>query len=418
MYLHRSRTRPTWLCYCQNLESRASHANPNRHPAFKLLDPQIQHPSTDPHPPQLLQINCWTVDFHTMDTPYAQELQLACLTVQRASLLTKKVLDAVDKGALDKSDSSPVTIADFAAQALIIAAIHHVFPDDDIVGEEDSKALRKDPGLLDRTWDLVASMRSPSSALHTPTTKEEMLDLIDLGAKGSCSPHNRAWVLDPVDGTATFIRGQQYAVCLALVEQGRQRLGVLGCPNLSLDILASTTGHIHEDAVDRNGYGTQVFAVAGHGAYTRIMTASPAELGPAQRIPTKQPFTDPRDIVFVDCTATTSSDIELHERLAARLGAPWPPATDVWSAQLRYVAIAVGGCNVLLKIPRKRDYRSNIWDHAGGMLIAQEAGCRVSDLAGNEVDCGAGRRLGGCYGMVVAPEGIHARLVEGAKEFV
>ena len=49
--------------------------------------------------------------------PYAKELQLACLTVQRATLLTKKLLAAVEKGSLDKSDDSPVTIADFAAQA-------------------------------------------------------------------------------------------------------------------------------------------------------------------------------------------------------------------------------------------------------------------------------------------------------------
>jgi len=92
-----------------------------------------------------------------------------------------------------------------------------------------------------------------------------------------------------------------------------------------------------------------------------------------------------------------SSDYELHGQVAAQLGAPWPARVDLWSAQMRYVAIAVGGCNVLIKVPRKEKYRSNIWDHAGGMLLVEEIGCRVT-TEGNPVDCGLGRRLSGCYG--------------------
>ncbi|KAF9892339.1 hypothetical protein FE257_002116 [Aspergillus nanangensis] len=348
-------------------------------------------------------------------TPYSKELQIACLAVQRASRLTKRVLDAVDKGALDKSDSSPVTIADFASQALIIAAIHRVFPHDDIVGEEDSKALRRDANLLKRTWELVSSTHlddeESEKLLYSPCSKEEMLDLIDLGAQGTCSANNRSWVLDPVDGTATFIQGQQYAVCLALVENGRQKLAVLGCPNLNLE-----TGRIHEDIVDREGGGQQIFAVAGHGAFMRPMGTH--GLLDARKIDRKPQITEIKDLDFVDCAATTSSDIGMHSRLAAHLGAPWPHSTDLWSAQLRYIAIAVGGCNTLLKIPRKASYRSNIWDHAGGMLIAEETGCTISDLAGNPVDCGQGRTLAGCYGMIVAPASIHGKLLQGVKEIL
>ncbi|KAB8218164.1 hypothetical protein BDV33DRAFT_129680 [Aspergillus novoparasiticus] len=347
--------------------------------------------------------------------PYVKELEIACLTVQRAALLTKKVLDAVDKGALDKSDSSPVTIADFAAQALIIAAIHRTFPDDDIVGEEDSKALRGNEALLERTWELVSSIHlddeTSEALLYSPKNKEEMLDLIDLGARGTCSRENRSWVLDPVDGTATFINGQQYAVCLALVENGVQKLGVLGGPNLNLE-----TGRMHEDIVDRDGYGYQLFAVAGHGAFMRKMGTG--TLLPATRIDAKPQITDPKDLDFVDCVAATSSDIVAHERLASHLGAPWPHTTDLWAAQLRYVAIAIGGCNTLIKIPRNASYRSKMWDHAGGMLIVQELGCIVSDLAGNPVDCSLGRTLAGCYGMIVAPASIHGRLVEAVKQIM
>ncbi|KAJ2982384.1 hypothetical protein NUW54_g10760 [Trametes sanguinea] len=40
------------------------------------------------------------------------------------------------------------------------------------------------------------------------------------------------WTLDPIDGTKGFLRGDQYAVCLALVVDARVELGVMGCPNL------------------------------------------------------------------------------------------------------------------------------------------------------------------------------------------
>ncbi|EAW13373.1 inositol monophosphatase family protein [Aspergillus clavatus NRRL 1] len=345
--------------------------------------------------------------------PYAKELQLACLAVQRATLLTKRLLEAVDKGSLDKSDSTPVTIADFAAQALIIGAVHHVFPEDEFVGEEDSNALRANPELLERTWELVSTTRlddeESEGLLYAPKSKEEMLYLIDLGAQGKCNPDTRAWVLDPVDGTATFMQGQQYAVCLALVENGRQKLGVLGCPNLNL-----VTGRIQEDVVDRDGYGYQVFAVTGHGAWKRKMGRG--ALLPAEKIASRPQITEPKDLDFVDCGSATSSNTDLHARVASTLGAPWPYTTDLWSTQLRYIAIALGGCNALLKIPRKASYRSKIWDHAGGMLIAQEVGVKVTDLAGNPVDCSLGRTLAGCYGMIVAPPSIHGRLVEAVKE--
>lgn len=349
----------------------------------------------------------------TSSTLYSKELQVACLAVQRAALLTKKLLEAVDMGSIDKSDSTPVTIADFAAQAMIIAAVRGVFPEDEFVGEEDSRALRENPELLERAWDLVSSTRlddeESETMLKTPSSKQEMLELIDLGAQGKCNGRGRTWTLDPVDGTATFMLGQQYAVCLALVEDGFQKVAVLGCPNLNLE-----SGVIKEDIVDRDGYGHMLSAVKGQG--TSIRRMGRGGLLPARKVDQIPQITDPRDLRFVDCSMANSSNFELHGSVASRLGAPWPHTTNIWSAQLRYVAIAVGGCNAMIKIPRKPRYRSNIWDHAGGMLLAEEVGCKVTDINGNPVDCGLGRTLAGCYGMVVAPASIHERLVEAVRE--
>jgi 3'(2'), 5'-bisphosphate nucleotidase len=43
------------------------------------------------------------------------------------------------------------------------------------------------------------------------------------------------WTLDPIDGTKGFLRGEQYAVCLALIVDAKVQLGVMGCPNLPVD---------------------------------------------------------------------------------------------------------------------------------------------------------------------------------------
>ncbi|KAJ5473303.1 hypothetical protein N7475_002869 [Penicillium sp. IBT 31633x] len=345
-------------------------------------------------------------------TPYTKELQIASLAVQRAALLTKELLSAVDKGALDKSDASPVTIADFAAQASIIAAIHNVFPDDSFVGEEDATALRYNPELLERTWDLATSIHldDPESEalLRTPSTRDELLDLIDLGAKGSCTPTSRTWTLDPVDGTATFIRGEQYAVCLSLVENGIQKIGVLGCPNLL------ESGIVAEDRIDRDGYGQMISAVAGQGATIRPMGTG--ALLPARRLE-QIPQVGETGVRFIDTRAAKTQDLEAHGRVAAELSCPWPNPVDLWSAQMRYAAIAVqGGCNAFIKVPLSDKYRSKIWDHAGGMLIVQELGCLVTDLEGKPVDCSQGRTLASCHGMVVGPASVHGKILEAVKK--
>lgn len=387
---------------------------------------------------------------------YTKELQIATQTVQRASKITKSVLAAVDKGALDKKDKTPVTIADFAVQALIIAAIHAAFPDDGFVGEESAAALREDQELLERVWGLVSSCFTSSAKqqsqvgggdddddnndenkieLATPSTQEEMLDLIDLGGKGPGGPKGRIWVLDPVDGTETFIRGQQYAVCLALLEDGQQKLAVLGCPNLrlettpGLDSSATPTGRVHEDIVDKEGDGQMVFAIAGQGAFIQPMnysssSSSASSSKPAVRLPFKGQgqVLKPSDARFVDCKASKSTVYEKHALVASKLGATWPATVDLWSAQMRYVAVAVGeekeGANTIIKILRNTAYRSCLWDHAGGMLIAQEVGCVITDVHGRPVSCAEGRTLADSVGLVVAPAAIHEEVLRAVQEVV
>ena len=61
--------------------------------------------------------------------------------------------------------------------------------------------------------------------------EEQVCRWIDHG--GGSQYSERFWTLDPIDGTKGFLRGEQYAVALALIVDGRVAVAALACPNLT-----------------------------------------------------------------------------------------------------------------------------------------------------------------------------------------
>lgn len=342
------------------------------------------------------------------------------MAVQRASLATRAVLTSVQKGDWAEKDegAGPVTVADFAAQALLISGVRGAFPaDNQFVGEEDADALRANADLCRRVWELVRDTRlddaEAEALLGRPQSMTEMLEVIDLGGRGRGGARGRIWMTDPVDGTATFLRGQQYAVSLALVVDGREAVGALGCPNLRPD--GEPDGRVRESAVDKDGLGLLLSAARGQGAAVRRMAsgalqpARPVSLGPGPR--------DLRDVHVVDSAQSKAWWHEKVEELAGRLGAGYP-GTDLWSSHMRYVALILGGADVQLRIPRKRPAPAYVWDHAGIQLIFTESGGTITDLNGEEIDFGAGRQLANNYGIIAARSGVHSRVLSIVREML
>ncbi|KAH0562661.1 hypothetical protein GP486_002657 [Trichoglossum hirsutum] len=312
---------------------------------------------------------------------------------------------------LTKDDKTPVTIADYGSQALIINAIRHNFPDDAFIGEEDATALRSDRHLCDRVWELVSSThlgdKNDEELLSTMSSPAEMLNAIDLGMSPS-GRKGRVWVLDPIDGTAEFICGGQYAVSLALLEDGQQRVGVLGCPCLSADATNMFGG-----PTETQEPGNILSAVSGQGATVRPM--SRGALLPSRQLTALRDAPLSSRLRFVDCAKSRSSAVEKHAATARALGAPWP-ASDIVSLQLKWAALATGISDALLRLPRRNSKRDWIWDHAGGVLIAEEVGFRITDANGKAIDFGAGRRLEENFGWVVAHPEVHGEVLKRVTE--
>ena len=67
-------------------------------------------------------------------------------------------------------------------------------------------------------------------------------------------------------------------------------------------------------------------------------------------------------------------------------------------------------------MPTKKGYVEKIWDHAAGMLIAQEAGAIVTDIAGAPLDFSRGRTLANNRGIVCAAAGLHSKLIDAIAQ--
>jgi len=316
------------------------------------------------------------------------EIQFALNAVQQASLLVRRIQAELVSPALTKDDRSPVTVADFAAQAMVGYLLSEAFPRDVMVAEESSAALRA-PGA-EETLELVTSFLGRVIPQANPTS---VCDWIDHGRTDTAG---RFWTLDPIDGTKGFLRGDQYAIALALVVDGSVQIGALGCPNL-------------EDAsqVKMDGEGSLVIAARGSGTWTTAL-ANPsafrqlkvsAEIQPAQA----------RILRSFESGHTNVSQIDIFTQA---LGVQAEPVR--MDSQAKYAVLAAGEGELLLRLlsTSKPDYREKIWDQAAGSLVLQEAGGRITDLHGNDLDFSTGRSLLHNRGILASNNQLHTAALQ------
>lgn len=211
---------------------------------------------------------------NTVSKTFEREKHTAIAAVRQASLLCRDIQYQALKGVLQKKDHTPVTIADFVSQALICRTLHDAFPRDPVMAEEDS-ALLREPGnknLLDQVVMFVRRIREKADA---PT----VCHWIDHGRADEFS--HRFWTLDPVDGTRDFLRGEQFAISLALIVNAQVVVAVLALANLS------------RFSRNDNPEGTMFVAVHANGASVNYLD----QVGPGQPIEVSHQK-DPRKIRF------------------------------------------------------------------------------------------------------------------------
>ena len=331
------------------------------------------------------------------DSATDHEREVALTAVRAAARICTRVQSSLaGAGRVDKKDRSPVTVADFAAQAAVCRVLAEHFPGDPIMAEEESSLLRK-PGQ-ERLVGAVLDCLTPEFG---PVGAPEVFDWIDRGryrtAKGA-PPATRFWALDPVDGTKGFLRGEQYAIALSLIERGRVVLGALACPNLAV--------------AGADGGGTLFYALRGGGAWA--MPLHP-ESAAAKRIRVSQ-SRDAASIRMVESVA--HADHALHATIAGQLGIVLPPVRI--DSQAKYGLLAADQAELYLRVPLpdKMEYRERLWDHAAGTILVEEAGGRVTDMLGRVLDFTQGARLIANLGLVVTNGPLHDRIVHAVSLYL
>ncbi|QPG75917.1 hypothetical protein FOA43_003303 [Brettanomyces nanus] len=340
------------------------------------------------------------------EIPYSKETYVAQLAVRRASILTKKIADEHLQKGISKQDRSPVTIGDFGAQAIVINSILKNFPQDQVVGEENSSLIKSqhlEASILKEVSWVQKQDSKFNDILGTIDNADQLCNSVDKGdSKGGRK--GRFWALDPIDGTKGFLRGDQYAVCLALIVDGQVQVGVIGCPNLPHELRNSSS--------KRGGIYT---SIRGHGSYFQDLAEEVnISFNSSKRIHLHNEF-DVSQSRVVEGVEKGHSSHELQALIKQKLGISQPSVN--LDSQVKYCAVANGDAEIYLRLPRNVDYREKIWDHASGWLLVNEAGGKVTDMYGNDLDFGYGRTLNS-QGVIASTSTLHPKIIAAIKEIV
>ena len=226
-----------------------------------------------------------------------------------------------------KPGDEPVTLADRRASELIVAGLAEAFPSDPIISEE----LPPAPGAL--------------------------------GAP-------RFWLVDPIDGTKDFIRGEDgYSVMIGLVCDG-----------------VPTVGVVYQPVVDRLYYGTPAGAMLVAGGETRRLAVSDVAAA--------------ADIRLVASKSHRSRDLD---RVKQELGIA--NELNIGSVGVKLCVIAAG----LRDLYVNPATRTKAWDTCAPEAILVPAGGRLSDLFGNPIDYS--RELAHRRGLVASNARVHDEVI-------
>lgn len=382
-------------------------------------------------PPNILH-NYFLQQFSSSAFMYEKELLIAQLAVQRASLVLKLILRDYSQylsTTITKEDHSPVTIADFAVQSAVISAVTDHFPNDVFVAEEspDDVSSRKDLLALIRKYIGLADAELKLYDLHGYSFKplSEDSQILSSLKKGGFTggPDRRFWILDPIDGTKGFLRGDQFAVCLALMDQNKIRIGVNGCPNIPVDIKASLKSHdFGKGGFNLNEYlrrnpekdrGLMFSAAEGKGLYVSRIFESLKPLNLCERISMNNNLSSIKESVVVEGVEVKHSNHEAQSQIKSTLSIPENRTVNL-DSQCKYSLLAYGVADVYLRLPVDPSYREKIWDHSSGYLLVHESGGVVSDMNGNDLDFTKGKYLQS-QGVIAGSKQFHSDFVKAVK---
>ncbi|WP_457652403.1 3'(2'),5'-bisphosphate nucleotidase [Rhodocaloribacter sp.] len=322
------------------------------------------------------------------NTAFHREREVAVAAVREAAALCRAVQAGISPDVIQKKDRSPVTVADFGSQALVCRMLAEAFPDDPVIGEENADALRT-PENAATLEKVVGYVR----AAHPEAVASSVAAWIDHG--GTKEYSDRFWTLDPIDGTKGFLRGEQYAIALALIVDGEVTVAAMACPNLPVDAGAEEKGVVFAAV---RGQGVVRVPLDGDGAGAPVHVSALADVSKAR---------------FCESVESGHSSHGDAARVAEHLGITAEPVR--LDSQAKYAVVARGEADIYMRLPTRPGYVEKIWDHAAGMLVVQEAGGKATDIYGRKLEFKHGYRLENNRGVIVSNGLLHDAVIAALK---
>ncbi len=231
----------------------------------------------------------------------AARLQLALGIAREAGQLTLSYFCRPDLAVELKQDATPVTVADRAAEQLLRQRIGQKFPLDGILGEE----FPEQPG--------TSGFR---------------------------------WILDPIDGTKSFVRGVPlYGTLIGVEFQSRSVLGVIFIPGLD----------------------ECVYATVGGGAWYEHGSTAPTRARVSDRAVLAE---------SLFCTSDTVAYRRLGRQAALERIEGAALLSRSWGDCYGYLLVATGRAELMI------DPAMSVWDAAAMQPILEEAGGTFTDWQG------------------------------------
>lgn len=293
-------------------------------------------------------------------------------------------------------------VADISAQIVINHRIKSVFPAVTIIGEEDSTVISTE--MYERIKNVLSEYPEMGIDLSSKEALEAILRTSDLA--DGC---DRYWTVDPIDGTKGFIRGDQYAVCIALLDRLSESplIAALGCPNLPI-----------KNASDAEK-GLLLLSIANKGNFACAMGSEIGDLEPLGRV---QATADLSTAIFAGAFVSSHTNPLEIDAIKSNFSNSVPIVH--MDSQCKYGLLALNRAQVYYRrhVSRnpaarkdwKCDYVEAIWDNAPGYLFVKEAGGRVTDFANNDLKfppCKNFQVVGGILASTLTPDA-HKQVID------
>lgn len=316
----------------------------------------------------------------------SQELE----TIKTIARMAASVCQTIQAELVDPSQKNgrePVTIADYASQAVIGNGLAENFPDDAVLSEERSEEFM----LLFSDEQRLLVQQFVTDALGGYVFDEQVCAWLDFGKQKQAQ---RTWVIDPIDGTKGFLGKRHYCVAIGLLYDGEPVLGVLASP-----------GFYSDEDYPPADMGVLTYAVRGEGAFMEPLNGG-------ERVPIRvSANNDPRRATLLTSFESGHTDMSLIDQVSLALGRGANAPQRRLDSQDKHAMIACGMGDVYMRLVPEANFREKMWDHAAGYAVVTEAGGYVTDIHGQPLDFSTGTRMMKNRGVLMTNGYLHDALL-------